>query len=184
MADDGYEAGSGSEWDLHDGPSEELVEQARQNKARWDAFVRGSKERAVALPREDIRAEAFGVASLMFKNLLTGRLKPDNAKQAAEIAKIAYEVGRRETGDEDLATQVQTPEQRARAEEGLRALLATVQARALGAGDMPIPVLDVEEIVDADVLEDVAAGEAAGVVARDESAPPVAVLARVPRAST
>lgn len=176
-----FESGQGVEWDLHADSNQELVDQARENKARWDAFIRGAKERSEALPRENIRGEAYGVASLMFKNLLTGRIKPKSAKEAAEVAKIAYEIGRKETGDEDLATQVASPEQRARAEEGIRAIFATVQARAIEAG--AAPVIDVAEIVDAEVLEDVAAGEAAGVVAR-ESAPPVAVLARVPRAST
>jgi hypothetical protein len=166
------------EVELHADTSAEKVEEARLNKARYEAFLRGSKERAETLPREDIRAKAFGVTNLMLSNLLTGRIVPRNAKEAADVAKIAYELGRREVGDEDLSIQIVTPEARARAKAEVAELLVNVRARAIEAGHLApdgAPVEDAE-VVD---VEEVRRGEEAGLPRR--SATPGPALARVPR---
>lgn len=148
------------------------------NRRKYEAFLKGSEERVKTLPREDIRGLAFSVSNLMLRNLLTGRVKVKSAKEAADVAKITYDLGRREVGDEDLATTITSPEQRARALEEIGGMLAAARARAVEAGQAPpLP----PDVIDVDAIDtaELAAGEAAGVPVR--SATPGLGLGRVPR---
>lgn len=149
---------------LHLDSESDKLRAAAENKARYDAFLRASADRAKSLPREDVRAKAFAATNLMLSNIILGRVKPKSAKEAADVAKITYELGRRETGDEDLATQITTPEQRQAVLGGIKDLLLAAKARAVEDGLIPPEA----EILDAEVVDedDLARGEAAGVPVR------------------
>lgn len=166
--------------DLHSDTRAAQIEEARKNRAQYEAFLRGADERVRTLPREGIRGKAFAATNLMLSNILTGRIKPKTAEEAAKVAKITYDLGRREVGDEDLATQITSPESRERAMESVRDMLLAAKARAVEEGLLPPP----DEILDAEVVDedDLAAGEAAGVPVR--SAIPGPALVRVPRDSS
>ena len=125
---------------------------AARNKAAFESFVRGGKARAEMLPRGGIQNLAFGVTGLMLNQLMTGRLKPASAKEAADIARITHDIARKESG-EDGTTVVRSPEERERAVAAILELANAAKARAIEAGAI---VEDVIDVVDPDIEEGVA----------------------------
>jgi hypothetical protein len=112
------------------GAAEEREAIARENRARFDRLVKGGKARAAMLSREDIAQLAWGGAELMLLNIVTGRLKPKSAKEAADVAKALTDIARRELGEADTSIVIRTPEQREAAQSRAAELLATVYQRA------------------------------------------------------
>lgn len=107
---------------------------ARRNKAELESFVRGSMARAESLQRGLLPRLGFAVADLMLMEIVTGRLKPKTAKEAADIAKVALDIARRESGEPDSSIVIGTPEQRAAAIAKISELKAIAEQRQLTAG--------------------------------------------------
>lgn len=123
---------------------------ARRNRAEVEALIRGSAARADLLKRGLLPSLGFGVADLMLMQVITGKLKPTTAKEAMEVAKVALEIARRESGEADQSIVIGTPEQRANAIERIATLQAAAQARALVAGQPIGEIPDGEPAVDRD----------------------------------
>lgn len=125
--------------------------EAAQNREKFENHVRAGTARAEMLKRTDISTLGFGVSNLMLTQILTGRLKPKSAKEAIEVARIAHDIARKETGEADSTIVVRGPEERAAALSRLAEMGAMVRARQLEAG----PLIVDDDIDDAELVDDV-----------------------------
>lgn len=98
-------------------------------RSRFDAQTRGALARADMLDRQDIARLAFGVTELMLIDLITGRVKPRNAKEAADVGKIAQAIGRTELGIHADAIDIRTPQDRENAIEAIKQLTGVIASR-------------------------------------------------------
>lgn len=138
-------------------------ERAARKKAEYEAFTRGAMARTEYHPRTGIAKLAFGVSNRMLMEIMTGRLTPKTAKEAADIAKIAQSIAKAEVGDGDGDIRILSDEDRLRAYETVAGLRNAANARAVEAAQS-----EVVEIEDAEVVEDeeLIAGAVAGLVPR------------------
>lgn len=72
---------------------------AARNKIAFDRMVANSDAKAAELGRDRIALLGFGTSAYMLAQILSGKIEPKDAKQAAEIAKIALDMARTETGE-------------------------------------------------------------------------------------
>lgn len=120
-------------------------------KRAYENFVAGGKARSSYLPRELIAGLAFATVDLMLLRIVNGTVKPKSAKEAAEVARIAHELARKEVGEADARFVISSPEERAKALARLQEMHQLVRQRALEAGQ------DGQPIEDAIVVEEDAA---------------------------
>lgn len=161
---------------------DERVQIAAANKARFEGAVRGAQARAEMLPRSIISQLAYGVSAKMLVELIRGTYKPKSAKEAADIAKITYELARRESGESDLTITITTPEERAKALETLRILRETALARAGMAPTAALTSGAAEPIYEAELVEDEPAD--AGLIPRSAAVRTGPAMMRLVRTTT
>lgn len=110
---------------------------AARRKLAFDALVKNATAKSSQLERRLLTSFAFGTANLMLAEILAGKVEPKDAKQAAEIAKIALDIGRTEMGEGSVLPENLEPyERRAKIAEA-KAMLAEIRERgnALAAED-------------------------------------------------
>lgn len=101
---------------------------AEQARRRFAAQIAGAQARESYLSRDMLKTMPFAVADLMFIKLLTGELVPRNAGEAAQVARLAVEVGRAELG-ESTAVEPLTAKERDQRIAAARALEKALAAR-------------------------------------------------------
>ena len=113
-----------------EGEERERAEAAMAAKSEWEKMVAGAEARISTLKRELIPLLGFGVAEVMLMQVLNGTLEVKDAKQAAEVAKIALELARTEQGEsrENLGVAL-TADERAKREARIAAMAAEVAAK-------------------------------------------------------
>jgi hypothetical protein len=102
---------------------------AAENRAAFERMSRGALARADLLDRAHLPQLGFAVADLMLMQLVTGRLKPKTAKEAMDVAKLAAELARKESGEADSTIVIRSPEERENALLRLKELAAMVAER-------------------------------------------------------
>jgi hypothetical protein len=142
---------------------------AEKNQREFVARIAGSRARLTLLPRELLQAVAFGVAEVSLMKVLTGEVPIKTAKEAADVAKIALDIGRIEVGDPTSIHGEYSPEQREDLIANAKALRAELEKRQReaekhgdsgwdGEGSNPVPA-------DSEPGSSTAAGESASVSA-------------------
>lgn len=115
------------------------VEQAVAARDEFEKLVNGGVVRAAAFDRTVLPHLGFATAGLMLTEILTGRIEIRTAKEAADVAKLALEIARREAGEPDANAGIQTPEQRQVMLKNIEAMRHELGERAkqaaAGAGD-------------------------------------------------
>lgn len=117
------------------------------------ARVKGAELKSLELPRSMLKVIPFAVANLMMVDILNGRIKVRTAGEAAQIAKIALEMGRLEMGDAVNAEPLTSDERKQRITEAgmlMQELKKRKDILEAQADDTPGPVLPVRESPDAE----------------------------------
>lgn len=134
-------------------------ENARIAAARRKAVevhrVKGALLRSDLLPRKLTKKLAEGAGNRMLAQLLQGEIEPRTAKEAAEVAKIAFEIARHEPSDAKPEAETRVREE---LEASARLLGGKLLERAQAAADAAPQLLggkvpDDEDIDDVDLTE-------------------------------
>lgn len=107
--------------------------QARR-KAEFEYLRAGAEKRAARLPKALTGAFGHGVANLMLMKLLNGEVVPVTAKEAADVAKAAHDIGRSAQGRGPSDGPL-TPEERAENMKQVSQLEQVLKDRAKKVGD-------------------------------------------------
>lgn len=86
---------------------------AVRKKLEFQATTRNAQAKAAELDRRLIPTLAFGATGLMLSQVLAGIIEPKDAKQALEVAKMALDIARTETGEGQLAPELMDADTRA-----------------------------------------------------------------------
>jgi hypothetical protein len=134
---------------------------AAARKLAFDRTVANATVKSSALERKLLATFAVGTANWMLARILSGEIEPKDAKQAAEIAKIALDIARTETGEGDIRPEDMTTDERKLKIAQAQALAAEVMARGRQIAEQTpaeagLPVPSVPELR---VVEDDASGE-------------------------
>lgn len=128
-------------------------EQARR-RAEFEYRLAGALMRSNRLPKRITATLGHGAANLMLAMIVQGELVPASAKEAAEVAKAAYEIARaaegRGVGDGPLSEQDRRAlmEQAAVFERQLRERAARLSSGLLGGHGADVPDTEVLEMLD------------------------------------
>lgn len=98
--------------DLAEKAKAKAKSEALKRRNEFQARVNRGKATAHELPRSLIPLFGFTVASKMLLDILSGDLEVRNAKDAAEIAKVALSLAREETGEGAARPEDLTPTER------------------------------------------------------------------------
>lgn len=93
---------------------EQRKELARIERARFLSGISGAQLRARELPRDLLKVLPFAVAGRIFADVLNGNIKIKTASEAAQMAKIAVEIGRAELGEATSAEPLTSEERQTR----------------------------------------------------------------------
>lgn len=129
----------------------ERIERALANKREFEAMVQGTTNRLALLPDRTFLANlAFGVANLAFAKIMTGQVPINTAREASDLAKVAIEIGRLESGDPTRHDRPLTEEERQNAIASIAKLSDSLSERAKKLRENPDDGLD--ETLDDDEL--------------------------------
>lgn len=107
---------------------EEKLARAEAARKAFVAKVAGAQLRAKELPRDLLKILAPAVANVMLVDLLNGKYPVRTAQEAAQIAKLASEIGRAEMG-EGYGNQPMTAEERRQKIDELALMQAELKKR-------------------------------------------------------
>ena len=136
-----------------EGPADPRIA-AAQKAVAFRQIVANAQAKSGDLDRKLLTQFAFGAANLMLAEIVAGVHVPKDAKQAAEVAKIALEIGRTETGEGPATPEEIGADARRSKIDQANALYAELQARGREAAATVLAPGRLRAVPDTEIADD------------------------------